>query len=291
MLRTLLIISLIDVAANFCLPFIAAKEPLAITAAMSAAVPASMLHIRARQSRTRPAVCCSADDAAPAEDMAPSEDMVAAASEDQQEAKQETPEDKKKSEKKELRDKINALEKQMPKARGDLAAAQDSVKDAGENGYMLLAANFERFRQQARGELKAQQGYGRVAAVRELLPFIETFEALQAEGEAEAENPIHKFYGGIYKQAQQLMGEWGVKPYVAVAGEAFDVRRHESLERIVTEDVPAGQIIEALEGGWEMGTDEILRLAKCTVSSGPPVPPKEEQEEEPTVDEATEEAQ
>ena len=58
-------------------------------------------------------------------------------------------------------------------------SAQDGAKDAGEAGYMLLAANFERFRQQARTELDSQKGYGRVAAVRSLVPFAEAFEGMR----------------------------------------------------------------------------------------------------------------
>jgi molecular chaperone GrpE (heat shock protein) len=76
------------------------------------------------------------------------------------------------------------------------------------------------FRQQARGELDSQKGYGRIAAVRTMLPFAETFESLQEGAEADGEEgaAIHKFYGGIYKQTQQLLETWQVVPYMAEAG-------------------------------------------------------------------------
>ena len=60
-----------------------------------------------------------------------------------------------KAEKKALRDAIAELEAKLPKARGNLVAALDAKKDAGENGYMLLAANFERARVQARSKFAA----------------------------------------------------------------------------------------------------------------------------------------
>ena len=87
-----------------------------------------------------------------------------------------------KAEKEALRASIADLEARLPTARGELVAAQDAVKDSGENGYMLTAANFERFRQQARAEVDAQKGYGRIATARSLLPFIESFEGLQEAG-------------------------------------------------------------------------------------------------------------
>ena len=74
---------------------------------------------------------------------------------------------------------------------------------------MLLAANFERFRQQARSELDSQKGYGKIATARALVSFPEAFDALQQGGSAaEAGDdaaPIHKYYGGIYRPTQQLL--------------------------------------------------------------------------------------
>ena len=157
---------------------------------------------------------------------------------------------------------------------------------------MLLAANFERYRQQARSELDSQKGYGRVAAVRALLPFAEAFEALQEgaavdgpEGEA-----IHKYYGGIYKQTQQMLEGWKVAPYDVAPGDAFDLKLHQVTERLVSESAPANTILTPIERGWKMG-DEVVRLAKVTISSGPPAPEEPAPAEEEAADAApTEEA-
>jgi len=195
-----------------------------------------------------------------------------------------------KAEKAALREAIADLEARLPKARGDLVASQDAAKDSGENGYMLLAANFERFRQQARTELDSQKGYGRVAAVRALLPFAETFEALQLGAEADGEEAaaIHKYYGGIYKQSQQLLESWKVVPYEAAPNDAFDMQLHQTVERVVSDDVPAGTVIACVERGYKMG-DEVVRLAKCSVSSGPAV--EEAAEAVPVAEEAAEAAE
>ena len=72
---------------------------------------------------------------------------------------------------------------------------------------MLLAANFERYRQKAREELSGQSDTGKRAAMRGILPFVEEFEALQAQAEGAADDDavIHKYYGGIYKQLTTLL--------------------------------------------------------------------------------------
>jgi len=190
-----------------------------------------------------------------------------------------------KAEKKALREAIAVLEAQLPVARGELNAAEAAVKDAGENGYMLIAANFERYRQQASKEMDSQKGYGRQATLRALLPFIERFEELQAMSEEAGEGAaIHSYYGGIYKQTEKLLGEWGATPFEAAAGETFDFNLHQSTARVASEEVGAGIIIEAQERGWKIA-DGTLRQAKVVVSTGPAV-----KEEEAAAEELADEA-
>jgi len=232
-------------------------------------LPTSTSPVVSRRLAVHPFLCAAEE--APAEEVAEVEEPTA-----------DDPKAAEKAEKQELKDKIAEIEKQLPKARGELAEALDAVKDSGENGYLLLAANFERFRQQARTELDSQKGYGRVGAVRALLPFAETFESLQQAAAVDGEEgePIHKYYAGIYKQSQQLLESWNVEPFYAVENEAFNLKFHQTVERAVSDDVPAGHIISAVERGWKMG-DDVVRLAKCAVSSGPAV----EEVSEATADE------
>jgi len=181
-----------------------------------------------------------------------------------------------KEEKKALREAIANLEATLPGLRGELNAAEAAKKDAGENGYMLLAANFERYRQQANKEMELQKGYGRQNTLRALLPFIEQFEELQTSAGADAGegSAIHSYYGGIWKQTQKLFADWEVEPFEAAAGETFDFNLHQTVSRIPSEDVPAGVIIEAQERGWKCG-DAALRQAKVVVSTGPTEAPPE----------------
>ena len=242
-------------------------------------------------------VLCAAEEEPPAAAPAESEGAEGAeeaAAEDAAEDPKAAEKAALKTEKAELRAAIAEIEAKLPKARGELVSALDAAKDAGENGYMLLAANFERFRQTAKTELGTQKGYGKIATVRALLPFAESFEVLQADDAAadgEEGAAIHKYYGGIYKQTQQLLDTWQLTTFDAAPNDKFDVRLHQTVESVVCDDVAAGLVIDGVERGWKMG-DEVVRLAKCKVSSGPKVEePVEAAADEAPADEAEEAAE
>jgi len=182
------------------------------------------------------------------------------------------------AEKKELREKIAALEKELVGARGTLLSEQDAVKDAGESGYMLLAANFERFRQKSREELTSQEAVGRVKGAGYLMSFADTFDELQASAadSGEDEGKIHSYYAGIHKQFKTLLDGWQVAPIEPAAGEMADFSKHVTLER-VEDEAAAGTILEAKRKGYTMG-GATVRSAEVVTSKGPKVeePPAEE---------------
>lgn len=186
-------------------------------------------------------------------------------------------------EKKALKEKIAALEKELVTARGTLLAQQDAVKDAGEGGYLLLAANFERFRQKSRAELTNQESVGRVKAAGYLMSFADAFDELQAsaEGSSEEAQKIHKYYAGIHKQFRTLLDQWEVASFEPVVGEMSDFSKHVTVERKES-DEPAGTILEARTKGYTLA-GATVRSAECVVSSGPA---KAAEEEVPATEEA-----
>lgn len=202
-------------------------------------------------------------------------EAVAAATDDAAEAEPD--------ERAQLKEQIAALERELVDARGELLAEQAAAKDAGEAGYLLLAANFERFRQKSRAELSSQDQVGRVKAVRGLLPFIDAFEPLQASvDEAAPDAKVHSFYSGVYKQFNTLLDSWQVEGFEAVVGEKLDFQRHVAVERVES-DEPAGTILEARTKGYTLA-GAVVRSAECIASLGPPEP------EKPADDAAAEEA-
>ena len=200
-----------------------------------------------------------------AEQAADAQEPVAEEAADVDVAPQEPPP---KTEKQLLQEQIAALEGNLTVARGALATAQDAAKDAGENGYLLLAANFERYRLTAKEQLGRQGGYGKIATVRALLPFVETFTSLQAQREGASEDAaaIHSYYGGIYKQLMTQLESWAVESYVAEVGSRYDAVLHQKV-RSVHSERPEGEVIEVGAQGWKMG-EGVVRLAEVVVSLG-----------------------
>lgn len=179
----------------------------------------------------------------------------------------------KRAERDALRAEIDAMEKTLTQKRGELAQARDDAKDAGEAGYMLLAANFERARQSARIELEGQAGYGKLEGMRPLLPFFEQFAALQSEssGGDGGRDAVHSYYSGIHKQVLQLMEAEKVAPFEVSVGDKYEWMRHKQVGRRRSAEVPEGAVVEVVTPGYMMGS-EVLREAEVIVSSGMPEP-------------------
>jgi len=182
-----------------------------------------------------------------------------------------------KAEKEALRNEIAELEQALKIARGELIDKQDAVKDAGENGYLIVAANFETFRQKARKELSGQAEFGKIAGMRPLLTFFDTFDELQAgaESASEGEAQIHKFYAGIHKQLQGVIAKLQVEPFITTAGEPFDSVSHQLTAEEETTEVAPGIVLECTARGYTMA-GQMLRGAGCIVSKAPEPEPEPE---------------
>lgn len=180
-----------------------------------------------------------------------------------------------------LKDRIAKLEGELKEARGKLLATQDELTDSGEKGYMLLAANFERYRLKSRDELDGQAGAGKLAALRGMLPFIETFDALQAqlEGADDDEATIHKYYGGIYKQLTTLLDSMQLEAFEVAEGEKFDFLRHTQKSQRSSSTVADGFVIECLKKGF-VSSGGLVRTAEVVVSTGAEKAAEEEVEDE-----------
>ena len=175
-----------------------------------------------------------------------------------------------KSEKDTLKDEIARVEQTLVKARGTLAQKKDDLKSKGENGYMLLAADFERFRIESRGQLDQQKKYATMDALRPLLPAFETFANLQTEAETAGEDAgtVHKYYAGIYKQLLDQIQKDDVQSFEAEVGDQYDWRRHSELERRASDTVATNCVLEVVSKGYTVG-GEVLRACGCVISSGP----------------------
>ena len=234
--------------------------------------------------RARAPFPAATEPAEPAEPAAePAVDADASVSEKDDTAEKQNKKGKKGSEEKQqLKARIAELERALTKARGDVADAKDGLRDAGEPGYMLLAADFERFRRSARDDLRGQEVYGTGEGLKAILPFVDTFGALQAQAE-EADcdgGAIHQAYGGVHKQLVTLLESLKVEPFEPDVGEKFDPDRHVKVDAEVTDEAAAGCVLEVRNFGYVMDRT-VIRQAEVLVSEAP-----QAEEEEESADEA-----
>jgi len=217
-------------------------------------------------------VCASAEEGLPTEGKSEEEVASEPAAEIEPEAEDVKAKAKaeKKAEKQVLKDRINELERELKDARGQLLATQDELADVGEKGYLLLAANFERYRLKSRDELDGQTGTGKLAAMRVMLPFIETFDGLQAASDSTTDDEavIHKYYGGIHKQLTAVVDSMQLEAFEATEGDKFDFLRHTQSAQRSSETVAEGCIVESLKKGYTTA-DGLVRTAEVVVSTGP----------------------
>jgi len=186
-------------------------------------------------------------------------------------------------EKKALKEAIAKAEEKVLAARRAKNDASAQLANSGEEAFQREMVEFESFRKKAEGVQSNNDEIGRAGVLVEILPALELYDKLQAEGasieESDPAYVVHNVYNGMYKQTKALLDKWKVAPYELKAGEVYDPFRCNVTEEIISEEIPKGTIIEALDGGWLMG-DRVLRPAKCTISSGPPPPPPPPPEEE-----------
>jgi molecular chaperone GrpE len=139
-------------------------------------------------------------------------------------------------------------------------------KDAFQNQYVRIAADFDNFRKRTLKEKEDLEQRIKCATIGELLTVVDNFERArtQIKPQNDGEMEIHKSYQGVYKQLVDALKKSGVSP-MRPEGQPFDPNLHEAVLRQPTEDFPEGTVIEELQRGYFMG-DKILRHALVKVA-------------------------
>jgi molecular chaperone GrpE len=139
-------------------------------------------------------------------------------------------------------------------------------KDAFQNQYVRIAADFDNFRKRTLKEKEELELRIKCATIGELLTVVDNFERArtQIKPQNDGEMEIHKSYQGVYKQLVDALKKSGVSP-MRPEGQPFDPNLHEAVLRQPTEDFPEGTVIEELQRGYFMG-DKILRHALVKVA-------------------------
>ena len=148
-------------------------------------------------------------------------------------------------------------------AYAQLQAEKEELKQT----LMRRQADFENYRKRVERERaeEARRGVGRLAE--ELLPMLDGFvRALRAHGDPAYEE-YRKGLELIYRQLWDTLSRHGVER-IEAAGKPFNPHFHEAIERVETQDVPEGTILDVLQDGF-LFHGRVLRPSIVRVSVDP----------------------
>jgi molecular chaperone GrpE len=140
-------------------------------------------------------------------------------------------------------------------------------KDAAQNQYVRIAADFDNFRKRTVKEKEELELRIKCSTIGDILSVVDNFERArtQIKPRNDGETEIHKSYQGVYKQLVDTLKKSGVSP-MRPEGQVFDPNLHEAVMRQPTEDHPEGTVIEELQRGYFLG-EKILRHALVKVAA------------------------
>jgi molecular chaperone GrpE len=140
-------------------------------------------------------------------------------------------------------------------------------KDAAQNQYVRIAADFDNFRKRTAKEKEELEMRIKCNTITDVLSVVDNFERArtQIKPQNDGELEIHKSYQGVYKQLVDTLKKSGVSP-MRPEGQMFDPNLHEAVMRQPTEEHPEGTVIEELQRGYFLG-DKILRHALVKVAA------------------------
>ena len=151
------------------------------------------------------------------------------------------------------------LEERIEKLEGEVAEYEDR--------YLRAAAELRNYRKRVADQRAQQLQYAHEQLVTTLLPVLDHMELALESAHSEDESPEEVLAGVqmIYRQLQEVLGQFGVKRVEAV-GEQFDSGIHEAVERRNVEDgaVASGEIIEEFRPGYKLH-DRVVRPAQVCV--------------------------
>jgi len=158
----------------------------------------------------------------------------------------------------------NSLETQLENALADVAEQKDHM--------LRIAAEFENYKKRMIREKSTAMKYAGEPIFRDILATVDNLERAIAQGQAEgieAEQGLASLLEGvqlILKSLVTTLEKFEVIPIQSV-GEAFDPTTHEALTMEPSDTVPANQILNEFEKGYQY-KDRLLRAAKVIVSAG-----------------------
>lgn len=150
----------------------------------------------------------------------------------------------------------------------ELAKLQQELKECQQK-YLLVLAESENARKRMQKERQELTRHAMEGILVEFLHPLDSFEkALQF---AESMSPEVKNWAigfeMLLNQFKQILSGQGVQEYHSV-GKPFDPHYHEAVEMVVSDEYPAGVVIEEFVRGYKIG-DRPIRVARVKVTKAP----------------------
>ena len=144
----------------------------------------------------------------------------------------------------ELREMKAALELSMERGRETM----NRLKDAHDR-HLRAAADLENYKKRAVKEREEVERFGIQKLLKDLLPVMDNLE--RALEHADPANVLTEGVVATRRLFEEALGRYGVKTFSAV-GQPFDPTRHEAMQRVVTSEVAAGNVVAELVRGYTL---------------------------------------
>lgn len=148
----------------------------------------------------------------------------------------------------------------------DVSAEVEGLKDR----LLRLRADFDNYRKRMARDWEERQARANEDLMVALLPVLDHFElGLRSAEEHGAPESVLEGFRLLYNQLRDVLARFGLEPLEA-QGQPFDVRDHEAVAHMASDEVPADHVARQVRRGYRL-SGRPLRAAQVIVSSGNPV--------------------
>jgi molecular chaperone GrpE len=149
--------------------------------------------------------------------------------------------------------------------RDRLAAQNEELQST----LLRRQADFENYRKRVEREKGELVEYGAMQVMRELVPVLDDLERARAAAPADLDTDSEYARGVamIYQRLFDILSKLGLEPLES-AGKPFDPTVHHAVERVPTESVEEGTVLEEWQRGYNF-KGKLLREAMVRVAVKP----------------------
>jgi molecular chaperone GrpE len=157
--------------------------------------------------------------------------------------------------------------KELDSMKKTLDEERERLRDL-ENKLLYLRADFENYRRRMEMFMQEQATAVNERLISEILDIADELELALRAGEGLKEP--NQLLGGVRMtlgKLYQLLEKNGVRR-ISSTGSEFDPRLHQAVERVPSDELPEGRVVEELRSGFMLG-NKVLRPSLVKVSYRP----------------------